>query len=163
MKKKYTLTNETLVFNGHTLYRIRALIDIEGRVNKGELGGWIEKESNLSHKGLCWVSDNAQVYGNAQVYDNALVSDNAHVSDNAQVYGDARIYGDAQVYGDALVYGNAMVSGKALIGWVTINGIEVNFNWDEAIQEILAEKSLLPMLINLPNAGKLAKALLKRV
>ena len=43
--KKYELTSETKVINGVELHRIKALISF-GRVEKGELGGWIESEKN---------------------------------------------------------------------------------------------------------------------
>lgn len=100
--RKYEFTGETKVVLGIRLYRIKALIDISAHgVVSGDLGGWIAKESNLSHCGDAWVCGNAQVSGNARV------SDNAHVSGNAQVYGDARVYGDAQVSGNARVYGDA--------------------------------------------------------
>ena len=36
-------------------------------VAKGELGGYIEKEKNLSQEGDAWVSGDARVYGNAWV------------------------------------------------------------------------------------------------
>lgn len=45
--KKYELTNETKRLGDRTLYRIKAIRDF-GDVKTGELGGWIEKESNLS-------------------------------------------------------------------------------------------------------------------
>ena len=63
--KKFELTAEfvTNVF-GKKLFRIKALVAF-GDVEKGELGGFIEKEDNLSHSGDAWVSGNAQVYGNA--------------------------------------------------------------------------------------------------
>lgn len=60
-------------FQGVTLYRIKALEDFF-IVKKGDLGGWIEKESNLSQKGQCWVHDHAQVFGHALVYGNALAT-----------------------------------------------------------------------------------------
>jgi hypothetical protein len=88
MNKKYELTNESIEHEGVTLYRIRALKDF-GRVKKGDLGGFIEKEANLSHYDACWVYNDARVYGKAYVYANA------DVSDNAQVYGDARVCGKA--------------------------------------------------------------------
>lgn len=47
MERKYELTNETIFFNGLTLYRIRAIKDFSD-VKAGDLGGWIEKEVNLS-------------------------------------------------------------------------------------------------------------------
>ena len=81
--KKFELTAEfvTNVF-GKKLFRIKALVAF-GNVEKGELGGFIEKEDNLSHDGDAWVSGNAQVCGNAQVFDNAQVSGNAQVFGNA--------------------------------------------------------------------------------
>ena len=105
--KKFELTAEfvTNVF-GKKLFRIKALVAF-GNVEKGELGGFIEKEDNLSHDGNAWVSGDAQVSCNAWVYGNALVSG------DARVYGDAQVYGNAQVSGDARVSGNAQVSGDA--------------------------------------------------
>ena len=106
MERKYELTAETLSVNGRTLHRIKALRDF-GNVKAGELGGWIEKESNLSHSGNCWVYDegevggDAKVWGNAEVCDNAEVWGNAEVCDNAKVYGNAKVWGNAKVYGDA--------------------------------------------------------------
>ena len=102
MEKKYELVKDGHSINayGHTLYRIRALKDF-ANVKKGDIGGYIEKEENLSQEGNCWV------FGNAQV------SDCARVVDNAQVFGDAKIFGGAKVYGDARVYGNSSIFGNA--------------------------------------------------
>ena len=91
--KKYELTNETIQIEGKKLYRIKALIDF-GDVKAGDLGGFIEKESNLSHLGNAWVYDNARVCGNARVCDDAWVYD------NARVYGNARVCGNAGVCDD---------------------------------------------------------------
>ena len=79
---KYEFTGEKV----GTLKRIRALRDFGG-VKAGELGGWIESESNLSHSDNAWISDNAQVNGNARVSNNARVNGNAQVNSNARVYG----------------------------------------------------------------------------
>jgi hypothetical protein len=47
--KKYELTAETKIEFGIKLHRIRALVAIAAiGVAAGDLGGWIEKESNLS-------------------------------------------------------------------------------------------------------------------
>ena len=88
-QKKYEFTGETKVEFGNTLHRIRAVVAIAAiDVAAGDLGGWIEKESNLSLvSGDAWVSGNARVSGNALVSDNARVSGNAWVSGNARVYG----------------------------------------------------------------------------
>ncbi len=88
---KYELTDETKVFYGVTLHRIRALTAVGVLAAAGQLGGWVESEKNLEQSGDAWVYGNARVSGNAQVYGNA------RVSGNAQVSGDARVYGDAWV------------------------------------------------------------------
>ncbi|WP_375703894.1 hypothetical protein [Bartonella sp. AD13SXNS] len=138
--KKYEFTDEIKEYkhNGekggctHVLHRIRALRDF-GTVKKGDLGGWIAKEGNLSHDDNCWVGgeamvfSNAKVYSNAQVYDkaqaygnvviggNAKVYGNAHVYDNAEIWGSSQIYEDAKVYGYATVTNKAQVHGKAQV------------------------------------------------
>lgn len=104
--KKYKLTKETKNFCGITLCRIVAVSDFAD-VKAGEIGGFIEKEDNLSQDGESWVSSNAQVSGNALV------------SGDARVYGDARVSGNARVSGDARVYGDARVFGNDQIFWVS--------------------------------------------
>ena len=47
-------------------YRIKALTFFSD-VKEGDLGGWIEKEENLSQEGSTWVYGNATVYGNAEI------------------------------------------------------------------------------------------------
>ena len=98
MKKKYRLLkNDTITVGGRTLYRIEALRDFAD-VKKGDKGGYVESEDNLSHVGNCWV------------FDKAWVSDNALVRDDALVYGDARVLGNARVLGKTCVLGNAKIS-----------------------------------------------------
>ena len=109
--KKFKLTSEFIVdISGVKLFRIKALIEF-GNVKAGDLGGYIEKEENLSHMGNAWVSGNAQVSGDARVFGNAWVFGDARVSGNARVSGDAQVFGDARVSGNAQVFGDARVSG----------------------------------------------------
>ena len=118
MKKKYEFVegDEKVTPAGIIVKRIRALVAIQDTsVVPGDLGGYIQQESNLDHRGAAWVYDNAQVYGNAQVTGSARVCQNARVYGNAQIYGDARVYGNAQIYGYAYVYGNARVCGDAQV------------------------------------------------
>ena len=64
--KKFELTANFKMVLGRKLFQIKALIDIEKYdVKAGDLGGWIEKEENLSHKGDAWVSGDARVSGDA--------------------------------------------------------------------------------------------------
>ena len=94
--KKFEFTGETkTLLDGTVLHRIKALVRIEsnaGNVEVGDIGGWIEKEENLSHYGDTEVYGNAWVSGNAEVYGNARVYGNAWVSGNAEVYGDADVF-----------------------------------------------------------------------
>ena len=102
--KKYELKEREA--NG--LCRIVALKTF-GNVTKGDTGGYVLSDTNLSHEGNCWVYGNAQVRDNAQVCDNARVYGNAGVYGNAQVCGNARVYDNARVYGGARVYDDARV------------------------------------------------------
>ena len=85
--KKYEFTGETKqvgFFGNITLKRIRATMEF-GIIKIGDLGGWIEKEENLSHKGDAWVYGDAEVWGNAKVWG------------NAEVYGDAEVFSISHV------------------------------------------------------------------
>ena len=118
--KKYELTDEVKKINCRILRRIRALKDF-GDVKKGDLGGWVESEDNLSQEGDCWVFGNALVFGNACVYEDARVCDdakvfgNARIANNAQVFGNALVFGNARVSENARVYGDAQIAGDANI------------------------------------------------
>ena len=96
MEKKYEFTEETIEVNGRILHRIKAVRDF-GHVQAGDLGGFIEKEGNLSQKGRAWV------FGDALVHDNALVLG------DARVFGDAKVFDYADVCGYADVFGNAEI------------------------------------------------------
>ena len=80
--KKFEFTGETktisLFFRTATLHRIRAVAEF-GLVKIGDLGGWIEKEENLSHEGKAWVWGDAEVCGDAKVWGNAKVCGDAEV------------------------------------------------------------------------------------
>ena len=99
--KKFEFTGETktisLFFRTATLHRIRAVAEF-GLVKIGDLGGWIEKEENLSHEGKAWVWGNAEVFG------------------DAKVFGDAEVWGNAKVCGDAKVFSASHVLVIGAIG-----------------------------------------------
>ena len=116
-ERKFKLTTESKINAWHIeLFRIEATVDFrngDNEIKKGDKGGWIEKESDLS--GNAWVYGNAEVFGNARVYGNAWVSGNVKVYGNAKVSGDAWVYGNARVYGNAWISGDAWVSGNAKV------------------------------------------------
>ena len=114
MEKKFELTNETKIVNGKTLYRIKALKDFY-TIKKGDLGGFVQNEDNLSHEGNCWIYDEACVFDKATVGDNAKVFGNAHIYHKACVYGNAKIYGNANIVQNACIFGNAVIFGNVVI------------------------------------------------
>ena len=126
MENKYKLTNEYIIIDNHILYRIEALKDFSD-VEKGDKGGFIESEDNLSQYNNCWVyddamvcsdakvCDNAAIYGDSKVFDNARICDNAIVFNNAKIFDNAMISCNAIVYGNTTVYNNAKVFGNARI------------------------------------------------
>ena len=116
MEKKYILTEEAKEVGGHILHRIQAMRDFGG-VQKGDLGGWVESEENLSHDGDCWIFDNGEVYGNGRVSGNGKVSGNGRVYDNGWVFGDGKVFGNGEVYGNGRVSDDGWVFGNAKIGF----------------------------------------------
>ena len=125
--KKYELVkSESIVHNGRTLYRIRALreftISRGVAIKVGDIGGFVESENNLSQEDICWIFDDAKVYENAKICGDAKICCDAKVFGNAKVWGDAFVLDDAEVWGNAKicdkaeVYGEAEVCGDAYIG-----------------------------------------------
>ena len=110
MEKKFELTDKFVINAfGIKLFQIKCTKSFK-YANEGDLGGYVEKEDNLSQSGDAWVSGDAQVSGNAQV------SGDARVSGNAWVYGDAQVYGDARVSSNARVENDHMHCGFDCFG-----------------------------------------------
>lgn len=135
--KKFKLTTKSITNEvGKKLFRIKALIDF-GDVKAGELGGYVEKEGNVSQDDNAWVSGDAEVFGNAKVSGNAKVFGDAWVFGRALVFGDAKVsdnawvFGNARVSGDALISGNAKVSGDARVydnaDYALVQGFGIKF------------------------------------
>lgn len=112
MNNKYELIKSNI----KGLYKIKALRDF-GDVKKGDIGGFVENEYNLSHEGDCWIYNNAKVFGNAKVFDDAKVFDNTlifgdvRIHDNVQIYNDAQIYGNTRIVDNAQIYDNVEIYG----------------------------------------------------
>lgn len=112
---KYETTGEIRETpSGVTVWRIRARKSF-GWVKKGELGGFIENEENLSTQDKAWVRNNACVFGRALIFGDALVSDRATVYDRALVCDQAQVTGLSSVFEDAKVSGEACISGAAKV------------------------------------------------
>ena len=103
--------------NGVTVYRIEATLGMRlvRRVRKGDLGGWIEKDSNLNRSKGCWIYDNACVFGEA------------NLSGDATVQGNAMVWGPSCLFEKAVVKDNAWICGPSLGGLSTVSGNVVLF------------------------------------
>ncbi len=117
MEKKYEFTglDRRVSVSGRyvVVSRIRAVRSF-GSVKKGEAGGWIGMEYNLSHDGNAWVKDNAVVIDDSVVCGNVLVSGSALIAEGSEISGNAVVCGDAMVTA-AKISGNARVCGYAEI------------------------------------------------
>lgn len=125
MTQKFCLTSERKEIHGRNLYRIKALMTFSD-VKIGDLGGWVEREDNLSQDGLCWVYDQACVNHMARISKNAQVRDQAHVGDHAIITDNSTVREKAIVGGYAVTMDNSNVSGRAIItGDVSVHGYAV--------------------------------------
>lgn len=109
--RKYELTDQKIILNGHELRRIRAVRDFD-LVEKGDLGGYVESEENLSHDGDCWIYGNAAVFEHGWVRENAIISNHAVVRGNAIVRGNAWIGESFTIEGDAIIAGDVKIIGR---------------------------------------------------
>ena len=96
------------------LFSIKALKDFNN-VKKGDIGGYIQSEKNLSQYDDCWIYGNAIVRDETVVMGDAKVCGNARVYDNAKVCGNARVYDNVQISDNVVVMGNARVCGNARV------------------------------------------------
>ncbi len=92
------------------LHRIRALRDIGTEVKTGDMGGFVESESNLSFEteDEAWIFDDAIAAGDGYVdrdsclRENAVVCGRAYVSCGTEMSGSSRAEDDAYIRGAKL-------------------------------------------------------------
>lgn len=104
------------------LHRIRALRDICGEICAGDIGGFVESESNLSAEpGDCaWIFDDAIAAGDAYVdrdaclRGDAIACGSAYVSKGSVMSGHSRAEDNAYLRGASMT-GKALASGNAQI------------------------------------------------
>ena len=112
---KYVLTQETLEIDGETLFRIKALVDIDRHdVKAGDYGGFVKCEANLSQKDDAWVGGRACVIG-GRVHGNAIVHGDVIMRDEAEVFDEAEVGGRTDICGKAKIYGNAHIHNTVCI------------------------------------------------
>lgn len=103
---KYKLTDNRIITpDGKSLRQIQSVRNFRidcWDISVGDLGGYVESESNLSQAGTCWIFPDAQVWGRASVADDAIVKGAARIS------GSTRIIDHAMIL-DTVMPGNATV------------------------------------------------------
>lgn len=74
------LSNPVQDIEPQKMYQLKALRDIPlHNVKKGDLGGYVQEVSTLSHEGACWVGGQAQVVYNVRISGDSLIDGNAVV------------------------------------------------------------------------------------
>ena len=107
--KKYEILMDeknTIEWKGHTLHRIRALRDF-GDIRKGDIGGFVENENNLSHKGNCWIYDDAKAMDNSIMYDNSRICDKSELHDDSEMYNYTRMYDYSELHNNSIMNDNS--------------------------------------------------------
>lgn len=108
------------------MYRIRALKDFSD-VKKGDLGGYVESEYNLSQYGNCWIYDDSivglgsKVVGNAVVKGHSTITRYSEVSDYAVVEGGSHIDESSFILGQSRVFKSMVMGRSAVIRKSTID------------------------------------------
>ena len=104
------------------LRRVMALRDIGTEIRAGDLGGYVQNESNLSYEegDDAWVHDEARICGEARVCENsqirnrAVVDGHAYVGESSLICGDASVSDGARILG-ALLRDFAKARGNCLL------------------------------------------------
>ena len=102
------------------LHRIRALRDVGLDVKAGDLGGFVEREENLSQEDNAWIYDDAIAAGSAtvdqdsQLRDWAVACESAYISQGSVMSGNARAEGSAFIRG-AKLSESALASSHAMV------------------------------------------------
>lgn len=119
MEKKYSLEAKIKTPTGKTVYRIKALKDFvlfDGKkISKGDLGGVVSSEENLSQDGRCWVCFGAMAADKSKVLEDAVLYDNTVIRDNAVIKGKATLHYYASMLDNAVVCDKAVIRNRATI------------------------------------------------
>jgi carbonic anhydrase/acetyltransferase-like protein (isoleucine patch superfamily) len=111
--KKYKLVNESS-YLWYKTYQVEALKDFAD-VKKGDKGGRVCSEDNLSQEGNCWVYDNALVINDAKVLDNAQLRGDARLENNAILKDNAIMDGESLAFSYVIISRNAEVHDNAFL------------------------------------------------
>lgn len=139
LRKKFEFTGLvkelTNAVNGRKtiVKEIRSLIDIPAYgVKAGDRGGWLSKEQNLSHRGICWLDESSIILNNARLDGNALLTGST-LSDQSVVNGESTVK-FSFLSDDAIVSGQSNISASLLQGATAVQGD--SFVSDSTLQNV---------------------------
>lgn len=121
-EKKYKLieSSRSWQYCRH-IYRIQALRDFSD-VKKGDLGGFVESEANLSQMGDCWIYDMAQAVDKSRVEGDACLRDCSKMYDSSLLKDKAQLQGCARMIQYACLADNAVAIDTEISGFADITG-----------------------------------------
>lgn len=121
-ERKYKLIESSRAWlYGRPIYRIQALRDFSD-VKKGDLGGFVESEGNLSQEGDCWIYDMAQAMEKSRVEDDACLRDCSKMYGSSLLKDKAQLQGCARMIQYACLADNAVAIDTEISGFATITG-----------------------------------------
>ena len=100
-------------------YRIQALKSFSD-VKKGDIGGIIDDSSFLSHKGNCWIYNNAIVKNNSYVINDSIIKDTSCVNESF-IENTSKILGDCFINHSNII-NSTLVTDDAVIENSDIDG-----------------------------------------
>lgn len=108
-------------------YRIYALKSFND-VKKGDKGGLISREINLSHYGNCWIYQGSKVTGHSYISHNAEIRGESRI-ENSTISGEV-VISDTSVRGSTIKGGSVIMSGLIdgckISGSINLSGIDLH-------------------------------------
>lgn len=115
--QKFGITNIAHNLYPH-IHRIIALRDIGAEVHRGDLGGFVADESNLSYE----PGDNSWVFGDAIAAGLSIVAQDSQLRDHAVACGEAYVSHGSVLSGYACAEDNAYIRGSTVTGNARVSG-----------------------------------------
>ena len=115
--KKYEILMDeenTIECEGHILHRIKALRDFND-VREGDIGGYVENENNLSHKGSCWIYDEAKAMDNSRMYDNSIICDYSTMYDNSTMHDNSIMHDNSLMFNNSIMFDNSSMHDNSIM------------------------------------------------
>lgn len=139
------LEYDAIRFDGVDCYRIQAVTDFYRmdcvKVHKGDLGGYVSSEENLSQEGYCWLDSNSIAAKNSKVLGHAIITNSSRISGNA-VIKDYSGVSNSVIKDNAIVKGFSMVINKSTVkGSSIISNVKVDNSIIDIENAIECEKN----------------------